>query len=109
MSSTIKANPSHQDDHDSKGIQNSTTKKTYQSVEGNKIYKTRKYVQSDKTKQNAENRRLRDQYLVEHKDEIMKIEHRMRNKEVQKMIKQDLKLDFNYNTLYSALKKYELL
>ena len=39
----------------------------------------------------------------------MKIEHRMRNKEVQKMIKQDLKLDFNYNTLYSALKKYELL
>ena len=87
----------------------STTKKTYQSVEGNKVYKTRKCVQSDKTKQNAENRRLRDQYLVEHKDEIMKIDHRMRNKEVQKMIKQDLKLDFNYNTLYSALKKYELL
>ena len=97
MSSTIKAN------------QNSTTKKTYQSVEGNKVYKTRKYVQSDETKRNAENRRLRDQYLVEHKDEIMKIEHRIRNKEVQKMIKQDLKLDFNYNTLYSALKKYELL
>lgn len=83
--------------------------KKYQSVEGNKIYKTRKYVQSEKTKLNAENRRLRDQYLIEHKDEIMKIEHRMRNKEVQKMIKQDLKLDFNYNTLYSALKKYELL
>ena len=97
MSSTIKAN------------QNSTNKKTYQSVEGKKVYKTRKYVQSEKTKQNAENRRLRDQYLVEHKDEIMKIEHRIRNKEVQKMIKQDLKLDFNYNTLYSALKKYELL
>ena len=97
MSSTIKAN------------QNSTNKKTYQSVEGKKVYKTRKYVQSEKTKQNAENRRIRDQYLVEHKDEIMKIEHRIRNKEVQKMIKQDLKLDFNYNTLYSALKKYELL
>ena len=97
MSSTIKSN------------QNSTTKKTYQSVEGHKIYKTRKYVQSEKTKQNAENRRLRDQYLVEHKDEIMKMDHRIRNKEVQKMIKQDLKLDFNYNTLYSALKKYELL
>ena len=108
MSSTIQ-NPSHQDVHDSNGIQNSTNKKTYQSVEGNKIYKTRKYVQSEKTKTNAENRRLRDNYLVEHKDEIMKIEHRMRNKEVQKMIKQDLKLDFNYNTLYSALKKYELL
>lgn len=106
MSSTIQ-NPSHQDGHDSKG--NPTTKKTYQSVEGNKIYKTRKYVQSEETKRNAENRRLRDQYLVEHKDEIMKIEHRIRNKEVQKMIKQDLKLDFNYNTLYSALKKYELL
>lgn len=90
-------------------IQNPTTKKTYQSVEGNKVYKTRKYVQSEKTKTNAENRRLRDQYLVEHKDEIMKIEHRMRNKEVQKMIKQNLNLDFNYNTLYSALKKYELL
>ena len=90
-------------------IQNPTTKKTYQSVEGNKTYKTRKYIQSEETKRNAENRRLRDQYLVEHKDEIMKIEHRMRNKEVQKMIKQDLKLDFNYNTLYSALKKYELL
>ena len=108
MSSTIQ-NPSHQDGHDSNGIQSSTTKKTYQSVEGNKVYKTRKYVQSEETKRNAENRRLRDQYLVEHKDEIMKIEHRMRNKEVQKMIKQDLKLDFNYNTLYSALKKYELL
>ena len=81
----------------------------YQSVEGIRVYKTRKYVQSDKTKQNAENRRLRDQYLVDHKDEIMKINHRNRNKEVQKMIKHDLDLDFNYNTLYSALKKYELI
>ena len=81
----------------------------YQSVEGIRVYKTRQYVQSDKTKQNAENRRLRDQYLVDHKDEIMKINHRNRNKEVQKMIKHDLDLDFNYNTLYSALKKYELI
>ena len=106
MSSTIKQTIIG---HDSKENSNSTTKKTYQSVEGNKVYKTRKYVQSEETKRNAENRRLRDQYLVEHKDEIMKIEHRMRNKEVQKMIKQNLNLDFNYNTLYSALKKYELL
>ena len=107
MSSTIQnPNTSHQNGHVS---MSPTTKKKYQSVEGNKVYKTRKYVQSEETKRNAENRRLRDQYLVEHKDEIMKIEHRMRNKEVQKMIKQDLKLDFNYNTLYSALKKYELL
>ena len=55
----------------------------YQSVEGIRVYKTRKYVQSDKTKQNAENRRLRDQYLVDHKDEIMKINHRNRNKEAE--------------------------
>ena len=85
------------------------SKQAYQSVEGIRVYKTRKYIQSDKTKQNAENRRLRDQYLIDHKDEIMKINHRNRNKEVQKMIKHDLDLDFNYNTLYSALKKYELI
>ena len=98
MSSTLKQSSN------SKQSQNK-----YQSVEGIRVYKTREYVQSDKTKQNAENRRLRDQYLVDHKDEIMKINHRNRNKEVQKMIKHDLDLDFNYNTLYSALKKYELI
>ena len=86
MSSTIKGNQAKRVGQDSKEVQNSTTKKTYQSVEGNKVYRTRKYVQSEETKRNAENRRLRDQYLVEHKDEIMKIEHRMRNKEKKSMI-----------------------
>ena len=103
MSSTLKqSSNSKQSNKQSLGSK-------YQSVEGIRVYKTRKYVQSDKTKQNAENRRLRDQYLIDHKDEIMKINHRNRNKEVQKMIKHDLDLDFNYNTLYSALKKYELI
>lgn len=103
MSSTLKQSSN------SKQSLGSKQSNKYQSVEGIRVYKTRKYVQSDKTKQNAENRRLRDQYLVDHKDEIMKINHRNRNKEVQKMIKHDLDLDFNYNTLYSALKKYELI
>ena len=103
MSSTLKQSSN------SKQSSKQSLGSKYQSVEGIRVYKTRKYVQSDKTKQNAENRRLRDQYLVDHKDEIMKINHRNRNKEVQKMIKHDLDLDFNYNTLYSALKKYELI
>ena len=50
-----------------------TSKKTYESVEGIKIYKTRKYVQDEKTKQNCETRRLRDQYLRDHKEEILKL------------------------------------
>lgn len=46
------------------------SKAKYQSVEGIKIYKTRKYVQSEDTKKNAEARRLRDQYLKDHEEEI---------------------------------------
>ena len=86
-----------------------TSKKTYQSVEGIKIYKTRKYVQDEKTKQNCETRRIRDQYLKDHKEEILKLEHNGRIKKVQEMLKKDLNLNINYNTLYSALKKCGIL
>ena len=86
-----------------------TTKRTYQSVEGGKIYKTRKYVQSEETKQNAETRRLRDQYLRDHKDEILKLKHNQRIKKANELLKQDLNLNVNYNTLYSALKKCGIL
>ena len=83
--------------------------KKYQSVEGIKIYKTRKYVQDEKTKQNCETRRIRDQYLKDHKEEILKLEHNGRIKKVQEMLKKDLNLNINYNTLYSALKKCGIL
>ena len=86
-----------------------TSKKTYESVEGIKIYKTRKYVQDEKTKQNCETRRIRDQYLKDHKEEILKLEHNGRIKKVQEMLKKDLNLNINYNTLYSALKKCGIL
>ena len=86
-----------------------TTKRTYQSVEGGKIYKTRKYVQSEETKQNAETRRLRDQYLRDHKEEILKLKHNQRIKKANELLKQDLNLNVNYNTLYSALKKCGIL
>ena len=77
-----------------------TSKRTYQSVEGGKIYKTRKYVQSEETKQNAETRRLRDQYLRDHKEEILKLKHNQRIKKATELLKQDLNLNVNYNTLY---------
>ena len=86
-----------------------TKKGTYQSVEGIKIYKTRKYVQDEKTKQNAETRRLRDQYLRDHKEEILKLNHNQRIKKANELLKQDLNLNVNYNTLYSALKKVGIL
>lgn len=86
-----------------------SSKAKYQSVEGIKIYKTRKYVQSDKTKQNAEARRIRDQYLKDHKEEILKLKHNQRIKKASELLKKDLNLNVNYNTLYSALKKYEIL
>ena len=86
-----------------------TSKKTYQSVEGIKIYKTRKYVQDEKTKQNCETRRLRDQYLKDHKEEILKLKHNQRIKKANELLKQDLNLNVNYNTLYSALKKVGIL
>lgn len=86
-----------------------TQKAKYQSVEGIKIYKTRKYVQSEDTKKNCETRRLRDQYLKDHKEEILKLKHNQRIKKATELLKKDLNLNVNYNTLYSALKKYEIL
>ena len=77
-----------------------------QSVEGIKIYKTRKYVQSDTAKQNAEKRRLRNQYLIDHKEEILKLEPRGRVKKVAELLKQDLNLNVNYKTLGNLIQKY---
>ena len=94
--------------------QNDEVKKEYsqnaknQSVEGKKIYKTRKYVQSDITKQNAEKRRLRDQYLIDHKEEILKFNRIGRVKKVQEMLKQELNLDVNFKTLRRLMYKYVL-
>ena len=92
-----------------KAIKNGSSKGTYESVEGIKIYKTRKYVQSEETKQNAQTRRLRDNYLKDHKEEILKLKHNQRVKKANELLKKDLNLNVNYNTLYSALKKYEIL
>ena len=92
--------------------QNDEVKKEYsqnaknQSVEGEKIYKTRKYVQSDRTKLTAEARRKRDQYLIDHKEEILKYNTKGRTKKVQEMLKQDLNLDVNYKTLCRLMYKY---
>ena len=86
-----------------------TQKAKYQSVEGIKIDKTRKYVQDEKTKHNCETRRIRDQYLKDHKEELLKLKHNQRIKKASELLKKDLNLNVNYNTLYSALKKYEIL
>lgn len=94
---------------ESKDYQQETPKAKYQSVEGIKIYKTRKYVQSEDTKKNCETRRLRDQYLKDHKEELLKLKHNQRIKKASELLKKDLNLNVNYNTLYSALKKYEIL
>ena len=85
-----------------------TSKKTYQSVEGIKIYKTRKYVQATRTRATAEARRLRNQYLIDHKEEILKYDGKSRIKKAIEMIKQDLNLDVNYKTIYPAINKYVL-
>lgn len=77
-----------------------------QSVEGKKIYKTRKYVQSDRTKQNAEARRLRDQFLIDHKEEILKYDGKDRIKKIQELLKQDLNLNICDKSLYTLLNKY---
>lgn len=79
-----------------------------QSVEGEKIYKTRKYVQTDTTRKNAESRRKRDQYLIDHKEEILKLDTKDRVKKVAEMLKQDLNLDVNYETLRRLMYKYVL-
>ena len=83
-------------------------KAKYQSVEGSKIYKTRKYVQTDTARKNAEARRLRDQYLIDHKEEILKLDVKGRVKKVVELLKQDLNLNISYKTLYPLLNKYVL-
>ena len=79
-----------------------------QSVEGEKIYKTRKYVQTDRAKQNAEKRRLREQYLIDHKEEILKIDDKNRIKKIQELLKRDLNLNICHKSLYTLLNKYGL-
>ena len=79
-----------------------------QSVEGEKIYKTRKYVQSTRTRLTAEARRKRNQYLIDHKEEILKYDGKSRIKKAIEMIKQDLNLDVNYKTIYPIINKYIL-
>ena len=79
-----------------------------QSVEGEKIYKTRKYVQSNRTKLTAEARRKRDQYLIDHREEILKYNRIGRVKKVAELLKQDLNLDVNYKTLRRLFYKYVL-
>ena len=94
--------------------QNAEDKKEYkpnaknQSVEGEKIYKTRKYVQTTRTRLTAEKRRLRDQFLIDHKEEILKLDTKGRVKKVAELIKQDLNLNINYKTLYPLLNKFVL-
>ena len=77
-----------------------------QSVEGEKIYKTRKYVQATRTKLTAEARRKRNQYLIDHKEEILKLNNIGRVKKVAELLKQDLNLDVNYKTLGNLINKY---
>ena len=92
---------------DSNKNQNAEVKKPKnQRVEGSKIYKTRKYVQSDTARKNAEARRLRDKYLMDHKEEILKLDTKGRVKKVAELLKQDLNLNINYKTLYPLLNKY---
>ena len=85
-----------------------SSKPKNQSVEGKKIYKTRKYVQSTKTRLAAETRRKRNQYLIDHKEEILKYDGKSRIKKAIEMIKQDLNLDVNYKTIYPIINKYVL-
>lgn len=77
-----------------------------QSVEGEKVYKTRKYVQTTRTKITAEARRKRDQFLIDHREEILKLDTKGRVKKVAEMIKQNLNLDVNYKTLRRIIYKY---
>ena len=80
-----------------------------QSVEGKKVYKTRKYVQTDTAKQNAEKRRLRDQFLIDHKEEILKYDGKDRIKKIQELLKQDLNLNICDKSLYTLLNKYGII
>ena len=92
---------------DSNKNQNAEVKKPKnQRVEGSKIYKTRKYVQTDTARKNAEARRLRDKYLMDHKEEILKLDVKGRVKKVAELLKQDLNLNVSYKTLYPLLNKF---
>ena len=80
-----------------------------QNLETVKIYKkARKYVQTETAKQNAEKRRLRDQYLIDHKEEILKLDEKGRIKKVQELLKKDLNLNIGYKSLYPLLRYYVL-
>ena len=85
-----------------------SSKPKNQSVEGVKIYKTRKYVQSTRTRLTAEARRKRDQFLIDHKEEILKLDDKDRIKKIQELFKQDLNLNICYKSLYTLLNKYGL-
>ena len=68
-----------------------------------------KYVLTDVKNKNAEARKLRDKYLLDHREEILKLEHWNKVKKVMELLKKDLNLDVNYNKLYLALTKFDLL
>ena len=61
------------------------------------------------TSKNTEERKLRDKYLLDHKEEILKLEHKNRIKQVQELLKRDLNLNVNYNKMYTVFNKYKLL
>ena len=99
---------SNNKNQNAKDIQEYIPKAKNQSVEGSKIYKTRNYVQSTRIRLNGEKRRLRDQYLIDHKEEILKLDVKGRAKKVAELLKQDLNLNVNYRTLYPILNKFVL-
>ena len=68
-----------------------------------------KYVLADVKNENADARKLRDQYLKDHMEEILKLDHWNKVKQVQELLKKDLNLYVNYNKLYLALTKFDLL
>ena len=87
--------------------QQETTPKN-QSVEGVKIYKTRKYVQSTRTRLTAEARRKRDQCIIDHKEEILKYDGKSKIKKAMEILKQELNLNVNYKSIYPIINKYVL-
>ena len=68
-----------------------------------------KYVLTDIKNKNADARKLRDKYLLDHREEILKLDHWNKVKKVMELLKKDLNLDVNYNKLYLALTKFDLL
>lgn len=69
----------------------------------------RYYVLSDIAKQKEEERKLLYIYLMDHKEDILKLDTKGRVKKVQEFLKKDLNLNVNYNKMYSAFKKFNLL